>query len=124
MAISSAFNPWIDGRAFRPNLAQQEIIQQKGHSVQPEVSHAVRLDRHVHSVDFFSHPGQQAAEKAPGRLGTDSVVLDIRTSIRNKIEAARQIRNLAAVTKVVIFCMHSSAHIAEQARLAGADPCL
>ena len=124
MAISSAFNPWIDGRAFRPNPAQQEIIQQKG-TLFSQKFRTPYVSIATFTLLIFSRTrDSKRQKKTPGRLGTDSVALDIRMSMRKEVEAARQIRNLAAVTKVVIFCMHSSAHIAEQAKPAGADPCL
>jgi DNA-binding NarL/FixJ family response regulator len=67
--------------------------------------------------------GQEAVEKTI-ELKPDLVVLDISMPIMNGIEAARQIRSLAPATKIVIFSMHNSAQLVEQAKKAGAHACL
>jgi DNA-binding NarL/FixJ family response regulator len=67
--------------------------------------------------------GQEAVEKTL-ELKPDLVVLDVSMPVMNGIEAARQIRSLAPATKIVIFSMHNSPQIIEQAKEAGADACL
>jgi DNA-binding NarL/FixJ family response regulator len=64
--------------------------------------------------------GQEAVEKTL-ELKPDLIVLDISMPIMNGIEAARKIRNLAPATRIVLYSMHSSAQLIEQAKQAGAD---
>jgi DNA-binding NarL/FixJ family response regulator len=64
--------------------------------------------------------GREAVEKVLS-LKPDLVVLDLSMPIMNGIEAAREIRQKAPRTKIVIFSMHDSARIAEEATRAGAD---
>jgi DNA-binding NarL/FixJ family response regulator len=49
------------------------------------------------------------------------VVLDLSMPVMNGIEAAREIRKRSPATKIVIFSMHDSPRIAEEAVQAGAD---
>ena len=64
--------------------------------------------------------GREAVDKVLS-LRPDLVILDLSMPLLNGIEAAREIRRLAPATKIVIFSMHDSARIAEEARNAGAD---
>jgi DNA-binding NarL/FixJ family response regulator len=64
--------------------------------------------------------GQEAVEKVLS-LKPELVVLDLSMPIMNGIEAAREIRKKAPSTKIVIFSMHDSPRIAEEAVQAGAD---
>jgi DNA-binding NarL/FixJ family response regulator len=64
--------------------------------------------------------GKQAVEKVM-ELKPDMVVLDLSMPVMNGIEAAREIRKRAPATKIVIFSMHDSPRIAEEAVQAGAD---
>jgi DNA-binding NarL/FixJ family response regulator len=64
--------------------------------------------------------GKEAVEKVM-QLKPDMVVLDLSMPVMNGIEAAREIRKRAPATKIVIFSMHDSARIAEEAVQAGAD---
>jgi two-component system, NarL family, nitrate/nitrite response regulator NarL len=66
---------------------------------------------------------QEAIEKTR-ELKPDVIVLDVSMPIMNGIEAARQIHDFAPATKIVIFSVHSSTHLIEQAKEAGADACL
>lgn len=64
--------------------------------------------------------GKEAVEKVM-QLKPDMVVLDLSMPVMNGIEAAREIRKKAPATKIVIFSMHDSPRIAEEAVQAGAD---
>jgi DNA-binding NarL/FixJ family response regulator len=64
--------------------------------------------------------GKEAVEKVIA-LKPDMVVLDLSMPVMNGIEAAREIRKKAPNTKIVIFSMHDSPRVAEEAVLAGAD---
>jgi DNA-binding NarL/FixJ family response regulator len=64
--------------------------------------------------------GLSAVEKAV-ELNPDVIVLDITMPVMNGLEAAREIRRLAPRTKIVIFSMHDSARMAQEAKQAGAD---
>jgi DNA-binding NarL/FixJ family response regulator len=67
--------------------------------------------------------GQQAVEKAL-ELKPDLVILDISMPVMNGIEAARRIHQSAPTVKIVMFSMHDSPQIAQQAAEAGANACL
>lgn len=54
-------------------------------------------------------------------LNPDVVVLDITMPVMNGLEAAREIRRLAPRTKIVMFSIHDSARMAQEAKQAGAD---
>jgi DNA-binding NarL/FixJ family response regulator len=64
--------------------------------------------------------GREAVDKVLN-LHPDLVILDLSMPVLNGIEAAREIRRLAPSTKIVIFSMHDSARVAEEAKNAGAD---
>jgi two-component system response regulator NreC len=64
--------------------------------------------------------GKEAIEKAIS-LKPDLILMDVSMPNMNGIEAARQIRQLAPEIKIVIFTMHDSRRIAQQAQEAGAD---
>jgi DNA-binding NarL/FixJ family response regulator len=64
--------------------------------------------------------GKEAVEKVQ-ELRPHLVVLDINMPLMNGIEAARQIRQMAPTTKIVIFSMHEPHQIEIAARQAGAD---
>jgi DNA-binding NarL/FixJ family response regulator len=64
--------------------------------------------------------GLRAVEKVV-ELTPDLVVLDITMPVMNGFEAAREIRRLAPKTKIVMFSMHESARMVQEAREAGAD---
>jgi DNA-binding NarL/FixJ family response regulator len=64
--------------------------------------------------------GREAVEKVD-ELHPDLVILDLSMPLLNGIEAAREIRRRAPNVKIVIFSMHDSARIAEEAKNAGAD---
>jgi DNA-binding NarL/FixJ family response regulator len=67
--------------------------------------------------------GQQAIEKV-FELRPDLVILDISMPVMNGIEAARRIHSSAPDVKIVMFSMHDSPQIAQQAAEAGASACL
>jgi two-component system response regulator NreC len=64
--------------------------------------------------------GREAVDKVL-ELKPDLVVLDLSMPGLNGLEAAREIRDLAPKTKIIIFSMHDSPRIAEEAKRAGAD---
>jgi DNA-binding NarL/FixJ family response regulator len=64
--------------------------------------------------------GKDAVEKVL-KLKPDLVVLDLSMPLMNGIEAAREIRKKAPQTKIIIFSMHDSPRIADEAVQAGAD---
>lgn len=64
--------------------------------------------------------GREAVDKVL-ELKPDLIVLDLSMPILNGLEAAREIREVAPKTKIVIFSMHDSPRIAEEAQRAGAD---
>jgi DNA-binding NarL/FixJ family response regulator len=64
--------------------------------------------------------GREAVNKVK-ELQPDLVVLDLSMPVMNGIEAAREIRQIAPKIKIIIFSMHDSERIAEEAKRAGAD---
>ena len=64
--------------------------------------------------------GREAVDKVL-ELKADLVVLDLSMPVLNGLEAAREIREAAPKTKIIIFSMHDSPRIAEEAKRAGAD---
>lgn len=75
---------------------------------------------HLWKVCGEATNGQEAVEEVL-QLKPDMVVLDLSMPVMNGIEAAREIRKKAPSTKIVIFSMHDSPRIAEEAVQAGAD---
>jgi len=64
--------------------------------------------------------GREAVDKVD-RLSPDLVLLDVTMPVMNGFQAASEIRRRSPQTKIVIFTMHESARIAEEAKRAGAD---
>src|SRR5580693_7317387 len=64
--------------------------------------------------------GKEAVEKVLA-MKPELVVLDLSMPVMNGIWAARELRMTAPATKIVIFSMHDSPRIAEEAVQAGAD---
>lgn len=64
--------------------------------------------------------GREAVDRVL-ELKPDLVVLDLSMPVLNGLEAAREIRHVAPKTKIIIFSMHDSPRIAEEAKRAGAD---
>ena len=64
--------------------------------------------------------GPMALEQVAA-LAPDIVFLDVSMPGMNGFEAAREIRKIAPRTKIVIYTMHESSLVAEEARRAGAD---
>lgn len=54
-------------------------------------------------------------------LKPDLIVLDLSMPVMNGFEAAAEIRKIAPRTKIIIFSMHDSRQISEQAIRSGAD---
>lgn len=54
-------------------------------------------------------------------LGPDLIILDVSMAVLNGIEAARQIRNIAPATKILLLSMHESPEVENEGRAAGAD---
>jgi CheY-like chemotaxis protein len=64
--------------------------------------------------------GRDALEKV-AQLRPDLVFLDVTMPVMNGFETAQEIRRRAPSTKIVIFTMHESSRMAEEAKGAGAD---
>jgi DNA-binding NarL/FixJ family response regulator len=64
--------------------------------------------------------GKEAIEKALA-LNPDLVLMDISMPVMIGIEATRQIRRLAPVTKIVIVSLHDDESITAEAKSTGAD---
>jgi two-component system, NarL family, response regulator NreC len=64
--------------------------------------------------------GWMAIEKV-AELSPDLVLLDVTMPVMNGFQATTEIRRRAPHTKIVIFTMHESPRMAEEARRAGAD---
>jgi len=64
--------------------------------------------------------GEETVEQVR-KLKPDLVILDISMPILTGIAAARQIREIAPETKIIIFTMHESLQLELAARQAGAD---
>jgi two-component system response regulator NreC len=64
--------------------------------------------------------GREGVAKAI-ELKPDLIILDLSMPLMNGFEAAEEIRRLAPNTKIVIFSMHDSRQISEQALRSGAD---
>jgi DNA-binding NarL/FixJ family response regulator len=64
--------------------------------------------------------GRQAIDKVD-QLSPDLVLLDVTMPVMNGFEAAKEIRRRAPATKIVIFTMHESSRMEEEAKRAGAD---
>jgi DNA-binding NarL/FixJ family response regulator len=62
--------------------------------------------------------GQVAVEKAR-KLQPDVVILDYQMPVMNGIEAAQQIRTLAPKTAMLLFTMHKSQSLVQDAYAAG-----
>ena len=63
--------------------------------------------------------GLSAVQKTV-ELNPDVIILDITMPVMNGLEAAREIRRLAPSTKIVVFSMHDSERMAQEAKQAGA----
>jgi DNA-binding NarL/FixJ family response regulator len=64
--------------------------------------------------------GQEAVERVV-ELKPDLVILDVTMPILNGLQAARQIRDRAPKTKILILSMHDSQQLANEAVRLGAD---
>jgi len=64
--------------------------------------------------------GKEAIEKSLA-LNPDLVLMDVSMPVMSGIEAARQIRDLSPVTKIVILSLHDDESITAEAKNAGAD---
>ena len=64
--------------------------------------------------------GREAVDKVT-ELAPDVVLLDVTMPVMNGFQAASEIRRRSPQTKIVIFTMHESPRIAEEAKRAGAD---
>jgi DNA-binding NarL/FixJ family response regulator len=64
--------------------------------------------------------GKEAVEKA-ATLKPNVVLMDLSMPVMGGIEAARHIRHLSPVTKIVILSLHDSSQVEQQAKKAGAD---
>lgn len=64
--------------------------------------------------------GREAVAKVI-ELKPDMIILDLSMPLMNGFEAAAEIRKAAANTKIIVFSMHDSRQISEQAIRSGAD---
>jgi DNA-binding NarL/FixJ family response regulator len=64
--------------------------------------------------------GQEAIERTL-ELQPDLIILDVTMPVLNGLQAARQIRELAPATKILILSMHDSPQLANEAVRVGAD---
>lgn len=64
--------------------------------------------------------GREAVDKV-AELSPDVVLLDVTMPVMNGFQAATEIRRRSPRTKIVIFTMHESPRIADEAKRAGAD---
>jgi DNA-binding NarL/FixJ family response regulator len=63
--------------------------------------------------------GQEAVDLAVS-LQPDLIVLDLSMPVMNGLQAAKKIRELAPVTKIIVLSMHDSPHARREAEKAGA----
>jgi two-component system response regulator NreC len=79
------------------------------------------LDGHVRwEVCGEAENGREGLAKAIA-LRPDLIILDITMPLMNGFEVAAEIRKVAPRTKIIVFSMHDSRQISEQAIQAGAD---
>ncbi len=64
--------------------------------------------------------GKEAVEKVQ-ELTPDLIILDITMPVMGGIKAARKIRQIAPLTKIVLLSMHDGAHVEAEVRHAGGD---
>jgi DNA-binding NarL/FixJ family response regulator len=64
--------------------------------------------------------GQEAIERTI-ELQPDLIILDVTMPVLNGLQAARQIRELAPATKILMLSMHDSPQLANEAVRVGAD---
>jgi DNA-binding NarL/FixJ family response regulator len=64
--------------------------------------------------------GQEAIERTI-ELRPDLIILDVTMPVLNGLQAARQIRELAPATKILMLSMHDSPQLANEAVRVGAD---
>jgi DNA-binding NarL/FixJ family response regulator len=64
--------------------------------------------------------GQEAIERTL-ELQPDLIILDVTMPVLNGLQAARQIRELAPATKILMLSMHDSPQLANEAVRVGAD---
>ena len=67
--------------------------------------------------------GREAVDKVR-ELTPDLVILDISMPVLNGIDAAREMRQIAPATKIIILTMHESPQLESAALQAGADAVL
>lgn len=106
-----------DGRDREPKA---RILIADDHQV---VRNGIRdlLDEHLRwEVCGEAENGREAVAKVM-ELKPDMIILDVSMPLVNGFDAAAQIRKVAPNTKIIVFSMHDSRQISEQAIRSGAD---